>query len=143
VLAGNWQRRIYIDAAASDEQARVLIDLFQGRKGGPLADLAQLVGQELDVARAPIRFELSEGEGHYSIEGVLDTSMSPYRSATGAVTTLNESIFSTIPGSPAYVAKAHHFRMKEPDLGIDLEIVGHNAIQGTFRFEFAEEAAAA
>lgn len=135
VLAGNWQRRLYVDASASDEQAQAVIDLMQGRKGGPLAELAQLIGDEMGVERAPIVFELDEGEGRYSIEGVLDAVMSPYKGATGKVTTLNESIFSTIPGSPAYVAKATRFKMKEPDLGIDLDIEGHNAIQGKFRFE--------
>jgi hypothetical protein len=43
-----------------------------------------------------------------------------------------ESIFSTIPGSPAYVAKASRFRMQEPEIGIDLDLKGHNAIQGHF-----------
>ena len=57
--------------------------------------------------------------------------MAPYRGPSGRVTTLNESIFSTIPGSPAYVGKAERFRMREPELGIDLDIAGHNAIQGS------------
>lgn len=143
VFEGNWRRRLYIDASASDAQAEALVDLMQGRKGGPLAELAQLVGEELDARRAPIRFELTEGEGRYAIDGVLDTTMSPYRGPTGAVTTLNESVFSTIPGSPAYVAKAKNFKMTDPDLGIDLDIEGHNAIQGKFRFEYAGEPVAA
>lgn len=143
VLRGNWMRRLYVDSAASAAQAQALADLFQGRKGGPLADLAALVGTELGVVRAPITFELTEGEGRYRIDGVLDAVMSPYRGSSGAVTTLNESIFSTIPGSPAYISKAHHFEMKEPDLGIDLKLEGHNAIQGVFRFEHGAEAAAA
>jgi hypothetical protein len=143
VLDGNWQRRLYVTASASDAQAQAMIDLFQGRKGGPLADLAKLIGKELEVRRAPITFELDEGEGRFRIEGVLDAEMAPYKGPTGETTTLNESIFSTIPGSPAYVAKAKHFRMQEPDLGIDVDIKGRNAIQGKFRFEHGTEAAAA
>jgi hypothetical protein len=142
VLDGNWQRRLYISATASDEQAQAVIDLMQGRKGGPLAELAKLIGKELEVRRAPIIFELDEGAGTFRIEGVLDAEMAPYKGPTGETTTLNESIFSTIPGSPAYVAKAKHFRMQEPELGIDLDLRGHNAIQGKFRFEHAEAAAA-
>jgi hypothetical protein len=143
VLDGNWRRRLYVSTSASDEQAQAVIDLFQGRKGGPLADLAKLVGKELEVRRAPITFELDEGAGHFRIEGVLDAEMTPYKGPTGETTTLNESIFSTIPGSPAYVAKAKRFRMKEPELGIDVDIEGHNAIQGKFRFEHETSAAAA
>jgi hypothetical protein len=142
VLDGSWRRRLYVSDSASDAQAQAVIDLMQGRKGGPLAELAKLIGEELEVRRAPITFELDEGAGRFRIEGVLDAEMAPYKGPTGETTTLNESIFSTIPGSPAYVAKAKHFRMKEPELGIDVDIEGRNAIQGKFRFEHAEAAAA-
>jgi hypothetical protein len=50
------------------------------------------------------------------------------------VTRLVESIFSTIPGSPAYVAKAGR-RMVQPEIGVDRELTGHNAIQGEFRLQ--------
>ena len=61
--------------------------------------------------------------------------MEPYRGPTGEITTLNESIFSTIPGSPAYVAKASRYRVRNSAPGLDLDLEGHNAIQGSFRFE--------
>ena len=61
--------------------------------------------------------------------------MEPYRGPTGEVTTLNESIFTTIPGAPAYVARAEFFRVKEPGIGHDLDLKRSNAIQGAFRFE--------
>jgi hypothetical protein len=66
---------------------------------------------------------------------VVEASMEPYRGPTGKVTTLNESIFTTIPGAPAYVSKAKHFRIKDAGVGLDLELENHNAIQGAFRFE--------
>jgi hypothetical protein len=54
----------------------------------------------------------------------------------GEVTTLNNSIFSTIPGSPAYVAKAAHYWRKTENYGMrSVSLQGHNAIQGEFRFE--------
>jgi hypothetical protein len=40
-----------------------------------------------------------------------------------------------MPGNPAYVAKASMYRADHPGLGIKLAIEGHNAIQGSFRFE--------
>jgi hypothetical protein len=61
--------------------------------------------------------------------------MEPYRGPTGQVTTLNESIFTTIPGAPAYVSKAERFSVHEPGIGHDIELERHNAIQGLFRFE--------
>ena len=58
--------------------------------------------------------------------------MEPYRGPTGEPTRLVESIFSTIPGSPAYVAKATRFKLVQPEIGIELDLAGHNAIQGHF-----------
>lgn len=62
--------------------------------------------------------------------------MTPYVGPTGEVTTLHETVFTTIPGSPAYVSKASHFKRNSAMYGIkDVDLQDHNAIQGTFRFE--------
>jgi len=51
------------------------------------------------------------------------------------VTTLNESVFSTIPGSPAYVSKASRYRRNTAQFGLrNVDLQNNNAIQGTFRF---------
>jgi hypothetical protein len=135
ILKGHWRRQIYISDTASDAQMDAVVAVLTGKKGGPLADLAQLVDDELPPKRAPIVFDIVEGKGRLKVGDLVEAVMEPYRGPTGEVTTLNESIFTTIPGTPAYVAKAERFRMKDPGLGIDLDIKGHNAIQGSFRFE--------
>jgi hypothetical protein len=61
--------------------------------------------------------------------------MAPYKSAYGVTTTLRDSIFSTIPGSPAYVAKARELTVDLPEHGLVWRYEGRNAIQGDFRFE--------
>ena len=63
VLAGDWKRQIFISDSASDEQMTAIVDVLTGKKGGPLADLAQLIGEELEPQKAAITFELSEGKG--------------------------------------------------------------------------------
>lgn len=135
VLAGNWKRQLYVDERASNEQTDAVIEVMTGKKGGPLADLAQLIGEEMPAKRAPITFELKEGRGHLKVGDVVDAEMEPYRGPTGAVTTLNESIFTTIPGAPAYVSKAERFVMRDEGVGVDVDLEKHNAIQGSFRFE--------
>ena len=97
--------------------------VFRGEKGGPLADLAQLVGEEKAARRAPITFTVKEGKGQLKIGDGVMAEMEPYRGPTGKVTTLVESIFSTIPGSPAYVSKATRFRMVQPEIGVDLDLL--------------------
>ena len=137
VLHGNWKRQLYVDDKASNEQTDAAIDLLMGRKGGPLAELAELIGEDLEPKRASITFDLAEGKGTLKIDGVLAAEMEPYRGPTGEVTTLNESIFTTIPGAPAFVSKAEYFKMKDAGVGVDVDIEKHNAIQGAFRFEHA------
>jgi hypothetical protein len=51
---GNWRLGVFIDAAASDEQAGKLGGVFSGALGGPMEALGPLIGENLGVERAPI-----------------------------------------------------------------------------------------
>jgi hypothetical protein len=51
---GNWRLGVFIDAAASDEQAEKLGAVFSGTLGGPMAALGPLIAENLGVERAPI-----------------------------------------------------------------------------------------
>jgi len=51
---GGWRLGVFIDAAASDEQAEKLGAVFGGQLGGPMEALAPLVSESLGVERAPI-----------------------------------------------------------------------------------------
>lgn len=136
VLAGNWKLAAVIDDQATAEQEVAILNAFSGKMGGPLADVAQLVGEIVSVERAPISFNLESGRGSLRVGEVVEADMEPYRSATGEVTTLRETVFSTIPGAPAWVSKASRYVRKGARYGlIDLDLTGHNAIQGDFRFE--------
>jgi hypothetical protein len=73
--------------------------------------------------------------GSHQLGEVLDAEMAPYVDATGKPTTIHETVFSTIPGSPAYVAKASRHRVNIPEHGMAWEFNGRNAIQGNFHFE--------
>ena len=126
---------IYLDAKSSAEQQQALLKLFTGELGGPLADLANLVSENLDVRIAPIEYDIKEAQGTIRIGEILSAEMAPYRSGDGKPTKLVDSIFSTIPGSPAYVAKASHHRVNLPEFNMVWEYSGRNAIQGLFRFE--------
>lgn len=136
ILDGNWKVLFAIDERATEEQQELLVDTWTGKLGGPIADLAGLIGEVVGVERVPIRFEVTEGKGALLIGTIAEAEMEPFTGASGAVTTLNESIFTTIAGSPAWVSKASTYRRQTASLGLrDVELSGHNAIQGLFRFE--------
>ena len=73
------------------------------------------------MRRAPITFTVEKGQGPLRIGDAAEAVMSLTAGRTGSQL-----------GSPAYVGKASRFRMAQPELGIDLDLVGHNAIQGHF-----------
>jgi len=137
VLDGNWRVSMFIDDGASDEQAEALQAVYSGEKGGPIVDLISLIGEVTSVERVPIVFTVEQGKGNLVIGDVAEARLEPYRGPTGEVTTLTNTIFSTVPGSPAYAGKAENFRLKSKPLDIDLEIQGHNAIQSDFLMEHA------
>jgi len=60
---GDWRLGVFIDAAASDDQAEKLGAVFGGQLGGPMEALGALIGENLGVERAPIDFS-SEGGSH-------------------------------------------------------------------------------
>jgi hypothetical protein len=136
VLAGNWRAVVYIDDRATPEQEEAMLSVWTGQLGGPIADVASLVSDVITVERATIGFDVVDGDGKLTIGDHIVAELAPYRGPTGEITTLNESIFSTIPGSPAFVGKASRYDRDERRHGLaNISLTGHNAIQGHFVFE--------
>ena len=139
VLAGNWRAAMYISEEATDDQMNAILDAFSGKLGGPLADLAQLIGEVVAVERAPITHTIEDGAGTLKVGDKVDCAMAPYRGPDGSITTLNNSIFSTVPGAPAYVAKASHERINIPEHGYEWDLEDKNAIQSDWKIDYAGE----
>jgi hypothetical protein len=136
VLEGNWKQVIYVDDKASDEQHDAMIAAFTGELGGPLADLAQLVGERVAIERAPISHEITDGAGTLRVGDLIEAEMHPYRGPDGTVTTLHNSIFSTVPGSPAYVGIAERQRINIPEHGLEWSAEKRNAIQSDWKLVY-------
>jgi hypothetical protein len=132
ILKGNWTVRIYIDDKATPEQKDALLNVWTGKLGGPVADLAKLIGKVAAVEQVRIIFEVEGVKGTLKVGKAIDAGLQPFQGATGKETTLHDSIFTTIPGSPAYVGKASHYKVNAPDFEINLQ--NHNAVSGSFRF---------
>jgi hypothetical protein len=114
----SWKQVVFIDDRASDAQFQGIVDAYDGKLGGPLADLAGLIGETLAVERAAITHEIRDGKG---------------RLADGSTTTLRDSLFSTVPGSPAYVAVTDRHEVRLPQYGMQWSSAGRNAIQADYR----------
>jgi hypothetical protein len=132
ILKGNWRIRVYIDDKATAQQKDALLNVWTGKLGGPMADLAQLVGEVMAVEQVPITFDVRGAEGTLKVGNAIEAELKPFQGATGKPTAMTDTIFTTIPGSPAYVGKASRYRAQAPEFNIDLR--DHNAVSGSFRF---------
>ena len=135
VLAGNWKAVIYVDDRCTEDQQGALLRVFTGELGGAIADLAALIGEVVAVERAEITCTVQGGKGVLLVGDAAEARLAPFQGATGKTTTLQDTVFSTIPGSPVYPGKAELFRRSGSRHGLsDVELSGKNALQGSFRF---------
>jgi hypothetical protein len=130
---GNWRLGVFIDAAASDEQAEKLGGVFSGALGGPMAALAPLVGENLGVERAPIEVKENGLSHSVRIGDAVDLEIEdvvPFGSETGEPVRLT-NVFHPA-GSELTVAQAT--RSKIDAFGIQYQ---GKAAFSTSRFAWA------
>ena len=135
ILEGNWKAAVYLDDRVSQKQEDAILGVYTGKLGGPVADLAKLIGEVVSVEKVPIQFDVQGGKGTLKVGNAGYAELEPYKSASGATTTLTDTVFSTVPGAPVFVGKSPRYTSKNEKLGINLEMSGHNALQSTFVFD--------
>lgn len=133
---GNARMRValFVDDRASDEQANALIRAFTGALGGPLADLAQLVGEVESVQRAPITFTSEDGATQLDVGQALSVTMRPLIGSTRRVITIADSVLATILGTPAEIGKSSRFKLDLGGESFDLDLTERSANRGRFAF---------
>jgi hypothetical protein len=60
---GDWRVGLFVDERASEEQVQKLAGVFSGQMGGPMANLAPLIGENLGMEVAAIEFS-NDGRRH-------------------------------------------------------------------------------
>jgi hypothetical protein len=135
ILQGNWKAAVYLDERVTPPQEEAILAVYTGKLGGPVGELVKLVGEIVSVEKVPITFTVEGGRGTIKLGDAGYAELEPFTNATGATTTLTDTVFSTVPGAPVYVGKSPRYRSKNAKLGIDLDLKGHNALQSTFVFD--------
>ena len=137
ILQGNWTAAVYLDDGASPAQEKALLDVYTAEKGGPVADLAKLVGKVVSVPEGAdhlhrARRKRDDQGGRRRVR----PSRALQERVRCETTTLTDTVFSTVPGAPVFVGKATEYRSKNhAGLGRDIDLKGHNALQSTFVFD--------
>ncbi len=117
---GNWRLGVFIDAAASEEQAEKLGGVFSGALGGPMEALGPLVGENLGLQRAPIEVHEDGVRHSVRIGDAIDFEIEdivPFGSPTGEPARLT-GVFHPA-GSELNVA--HAIRSRIDAFGIQYE----------------------
>jgi hypothetical protein len=92
VTDGNWRIGVTVDDSASDEQVKALSEILSGQQGGPVAEMAALIGEFAGVDQAPISYSdsaISFGDSSATYE--------PLRGADGGVTTMKNAVLGFAP----------------------------------------------
>ena len=129
---GNVRIKVLVDENATDAQQEALLAAYTGKVGGPLADLAGLVGEVVAVERAPIEFKVDKGNGTFRAGDQFEGEVEGYRSMNGNPTTLNDATLGPVLGSPAYPAKVVRYRVRDDEHG--LEFAPGQATQSEFHY---------
>jgi len=79
---GNWRVGLFMDDRGSDEQVEKLAGVFSGQLGGPMGNIAPLIGENLGMEVAPIEFS-DDGHRHRvkigdAIEIEVEDAASPF-----------------------------------------------------------------
>lgn len=108
-----------IDRNATDDQEKALMKAFGGEAGGPLAELATLIGDVVTVDRAPMHFDISEGTGRFIASDVVDMQLEVLRGPDGSPTKMQDFALSGVLGRTAYHAAPTAFTLTAGQHGFD------------------------
>ena len=78
--AGNWNVGLIADERANPQQREALVAIVSGQGGGPMANLAPLIGKFLGVEARPIQFEGNGKSWSVAAPGLVDQAL---EAATG------------------------------------------------------------
>jgi hypothetical protein len=78
---GNWSVAAYIDQRADKKQTEALGAIFTGADGGPIAQLAPLIGKNLGAKKVPISYRIEGKRRSAEIPDILHMSVDPLPTA--------------------------------------------------------------
>jgi hypothetical protein len=114
---GNWEVGLIVDESANQKQQEALGAIVSGQAGGPMANLAPLLGKFHGIETAPIEFAGSDGDWSLKVGNKVDQAVVGARGLGGELLHLENA------GHPASnrlgLGHADHSRIHA--FGIDYE----------------------
>jgi hypothetical protein len=126
---------IIVDDAATQRQTDALVAAFTGSLGGPLQELADLLGELLAVEQAPITLRREGRLTTLSVGRRILVEGTASEGPSGRRMTLSDGKLSDVLGSPAEVGESWRFRVGLPTQGMEMDLRGRSTMSGRFSYE--------
>jgi hypothetical protein len=129
MLDGGWRVGVIIDDKATKEQADKLTGVFAGQMGGPMANIAPLIGEILGIERLPIEY-VDDGKRHrIRIGDSIAIEVEDYAAAEGMETT---KLTGVAHPSSSTITIAKPIDSKIKAFGMEFENAGKSAFSAPF-----------
>ena len=129
MLDGGWRVGVIIDDKATKEQADKLTGVFAGQMGGPMANIAPLIGEILGIERLPIEY-VDDGKRHrIRIGDSIAIEVEDYAGAEGMETT---KLTGVAHPSSSTITIAKPIDSKIKAFGMEFENAGKSAFSAPF-----------
>ena len=129
MLDGGWRVGVIIDDKATKEQADKLTGVFAGQMGGPMANLAPLIGEILGIERLPIEY-VDDGKRHrIRIGDSVAIEVEDYAAAEGMETT---KLTGVAHPSSSTITITKPIDSKIKAFGMEFENAGKSAFSAPF-----------
>jgi hypothetical protein len=127
---GGWKAALLVDDGASEEQTEAINAIFGGQAGGPLADLAPLIGEMVGGGPAPIEYA-DDGMTHsVKVGDLVDLSVADFVSPMDAT---GKGIRVSGVGFPSdTLAAGTATRAKVDAFGLSWDTTGKNSFSAPF-----------
>lgn len=126
---------LFVDDRATREQADALVAAFTGSLGGPLQELADLLGELLAVDLTPITLRREGRLTTLTIGRQIRVEGTTSEGPSGLPMTLGNGKLSNVLGTPAEVGESNHFRVGLPMHEMNLDLRGRSTMAGNFSYE--------
>jgi hypothetical protein len=132
MLDGGWRVGVIIDDKASKEQADKLTGVFAGQVGGPMANIAPLIGELLGVERLPIEYSDKGNRHSIRIGDSIAIEVEDYAASEGGETTKLTGLAHP-SNSTITIARPIESRIKA--FGMEFKNAGKSAFSAPFNWQ--------
>jgi hypothetical protein len=131
MLDGGWRVGLIIDDKASKEQADHLTSVFAGKAGGPMANIAPLIGELLGIERLPIEYSDQGNHHRIGIGDAIAIEVEDFAAQEGGETTKLTGVAHP-SGSTITIAKPIESKIKA--FGMEFKNAGKSAFSAPFNW---------